>query len=141
MKKILDKLTVFLYIVDMNINNMEVIMITKCPFCGGALQIRELSCNRCGVKIQGKFPYSVFFQLSPEQMEFVKIFLKSRGNIKEVEKELGISYPTVRARLNAVLGSIGIESDTEAPKRVEILDALSRGEIDAAQAVEQLKKL
>jgi len=116
-------------------------VITRCPFCGGTLEIRELACNGCGVKIQGKFAYTAFSQLSSEQMEFVKIFLKSRGNIKEVEKELGISYPTVRARLNVVLERLGIESDRMSAKREDVLEALSNGDISAEEAVERLRKV
>ena len=116
-------------------------MITTCPFCSGALEIRELGCNSCDVTIRGKFHFSALFQLSPEQMEFVKVFLRSRGNIKEVEKELGISYPTVRGRLNDILKSLGMEPDKESVVREEILDSLDRGEIKAEEAVEQLKKI
>ncbi|MCK4576203.1 DUF2089 domain-containing protein [candidate division WOR-3 bacterium] len=116
-------------------------MITKCPVCHGALEIRELGCNKCDVTIRGKFPFSGIFQLSPEQMEFVKIFLKSRGNIKEVEKEVGISYPTVRGKLNDVLKSLGMEPDKKSMKREEVLESLSKGDITAEEAVEKLKKL
>ncbi len=116
-------------------------MITTCPFCSGALEIRELGCNSCDVTIRGKFHFSSLFQLSPEQMEFVKVFLRSRGNIKEVEKELGISYPTVRGRLNGILKSLGMEPDKESVVREEILDSLDRGEIKAEEAVERLKKI
>ncbi len=116
-------------------------MLTKCPFCNGALEIKELGCNKCDVTIRGRFPFSTFFQLSPEQMEFVKIFLKSRGNIKEVEKELGISYPTVRGKLNDILKSLGMKPDKEALKREEILESLSKGEITTEEAVEKLKNI
>jgi hypothetical protein len=71
----------------------------------------------------------------------VKVFLRSRGNIKEVEKELGISYPTVRGRLNDILKNLGMEPDKESAVREEILDSLDRGEIKAEEAVERLKKI
>ncbi|TES93644.1 MAG: DUF2089 domain-containing protein [Candidatus Cloacimonadota bacterium] len=116
-------------------------MIMNCPVCHGVLEIREFGCNKCDVTIRGRFPFSNFFRLSPGQMEFVRVFLKSRGNIKEVEKEVGLSYPTVRGKLNDVLKSLGMEPDTETLKREEILDSLSKGEIDAEEAVEQLKKM
>jgi len=116
-------------------------VITKCPVCMGSLEIRELGCNSCSVTINGKFPFLGFFQLSGEQMEFVKVFLKSRGNIKEVEKELGISYPTVRRRLDDVLKSMGMEPDKRSIKREEVLEALSNAEITAEEAVEQLKNI
>lgn len=116
-------------------------MITKCPVCQGSLEIRELGCTLCDVTIRGKFPFSGLFQLTPEQMEFVKVFLRSRGNIKEVEKELGISYPTVRGRLNDILKSLGMKPDKSSLKREEVLESLSKGEITAEVAVEKLKNL
>jgi hypothetical protein len=82
-----------------------------------------------------------------DQQEFVEVFIKCRGNIKEVEKELGISYPTVRGRLEAVIENLGYrpepipKTDPEvARKRKEILDALNNGEITAEEAVALLKK-
>ena len=116
-------------------------MITRCPVCNGALEIRELGCNKCDVTIRGRFPFSTLFQLRPEQMDFVKLFLKSRGNIKEIEKELGISYPTVRGKLNDVLKSLGMEPDRASLKREEVLDELSKGVINVDDALEQLKKV
>ena len=116
-------------------------MITKCPVCNGPVEIREFSCPRCEVTIRGRFPFSAFSQLTREQMEFVRIFLKSRGNIKEVEKELGISYPTVRGKLNSILKSLGMEPDRKSIKQEEILDALAKGELTAEAAVEKLKRV
>lgn len=80
-----------------------------------------------------------------EQVEFVEVFIKCRGNIKEVEKELGISYPTVRNRLEGVIQALGFKTDRPEQKqqeemREQILDALERGDIDPQEAIEQLKK-
>jgi hypothetical protein len=116
-------------------------MIAKCPVCGGPVEIREFSCPRCDVTIRGRFPHGGFSQLTVEQMEFVKLFLRTRGNIKEVEKELGISYPTVRGKLNEILKTLGMEPDRKSIKREEILDALARGELTAESAIERLKKV
>lgn len=116
-------------------------MITKCPVCEGPVEIREFSCPRCDITIRGRFPYSGFSQLTAEQVEFVKLFLRTRGNIKEVEKELGISYPTVRSRLNDILKGLGMEPDKKSIRREEILDALAKGELTAEEAVEQLKRV
>lgn len=116
-------------------------MVTRCPVCKGPVEIRELFCPRCEVTVRGRFPFTGFSQLSSEQMEFVKLFLKTRGNIKEMEKELGISYPTVRGKLNDILKSLGMEPDKKSIKREEILDALARGEITAEAAAEELKNV
>lgn len=125
-------------------------MPSRCPVCSGELTVSRLRCRRCETTIEGQFEASKFAQLSKEHLEFVEIFLKSRGNIKEVERELGISYPTVRGRLDAVLEALGykvepvaVEETNRAKqvKRKEILDQLSRGEITSEEAVKLLKSL
>jgi len=100
--------------------------------------------------MEGSFAMEKFSRLSPEQLQFVETFLKVRGNIKEMERELGISYPTVRARLDAILTALGYRVDPEEAeeisevrqrKRKEILDALSRGEITSEEALKRLRSL
>jgi len=119
----------------------------KCPVCGEALDVARLSCPRCETSIEGRFETCKFCQLTDEQKDFVEIFIKSRGNIKEVERELGISYPTVRGRLEAVIQALGypVERGREdesqiATKRKNVLDSLARGEIPAEEAIKLLKQ-
>jgi len=86
-------------------------------------------------------------RLSPEQQVFVETFLKVRGNIREMERELGVSYPTVRSRLDEILRALGhrVERSQDQNRRRqgrrEILDALSRGELTADEAVRRLREL
>ena len=70
--------------------------ISRCPVCDGQLEPVKLRCSSCELTVEGRFPAFRLSLLSPEQQQFVEAFLASRGNIKEVEKELRISYPTVR---------------------------------------------
>lgn len=125
-------------------------MPSRCPVCSGELTVARLRCRHCETTIEGNFEVSKFSRLSKEHLEFVEIFLKSRGNIKEVERELGISYPTVRGRLDAVLEALGYRVEPAAAeetnrakqtKRKEILDQLNRGEISSEEAVKLLKNL
>ncbi len=87
-----------------------------------------------------------FCNLPTEQREFIEVFIKCRGNIKDVEKELGISYPTVRNRLDSVITALGypiekeIKGEGTENKTREVLDALERGDISASEAASQLKK-
>ena len=83
-------------------------------------------------------------------MDFVKVFIKCRGNIKDVEKELGISYPTVRGKLDSVIRGLGFEvsakesaqeKELKETARSEILDQLSKGLISAKEATEKIKNL
>jgi hypothetical protein len=117
-------------------------ILGTCPVCAGRLKVTKLACPECGTEISGSFETSRFGRLSDEQMKFLKAFLSSRGNLKEVEKQLGISYPTIRNRLDEVLGALGLESGgKEAPQdRQDVLDALERGELTATEAAEMLRR-
>ena len=77
-------------------------VLGKCPVCGSDTEITKISCNSCGTKIEGQFQLCKFCRLTAEQKTFLDAFIKCRGNIKEVEKELGISYPTVKNKLDDV---------------------------------------
>lgn len=123
----------------------------KCPVCGGALQIREVVCKYCSTQIRGEFSVSTcrYCGLDPEQQQFLEVFLRCRGVYNCVERELNISYPTVKARLESLLQALGLsavgeekvdETDIQA-RRTAILDALERGEITAEEAAEELRRL
>ncbi|MGM0436708.1 MAG: DUF2089 domain-containing protein [Bacillota bacterium] len=121
-------------------------LIGKCPVCNENLRITKLKCPHCRTEISGNFQLDKFLRLDKEQLEFVEVFIKSRGNIKEVEREMGISYPTVRNKLDDVIGALGYNAeespdDVTAEKRKEILDSLEKGEIDSKEAVELLQKI
>src|SRR4051794_38697954 len=80
-----------------------------CPVCHSTLGVTRLQCGTCGTGIDGLFGLGKLQALSPEQVQFVEIFIKNRGKIKDVENELRISYPTVVARLNEVVSAMGYE--------------------------------
>jgi hypothetical protein len=115
-------------------------VITSCPVCRNTLKITKLHCSHCHTSIENDFELSKLASLSPEQLDFVEVFLASRGNIKEVEKELGISYPTVRGKLNEIIASLGYE-----PKKKNEVDEkkvvamLENGEITPEEAIKLLK--
>jgi len=116
-------------------------VISKCPVCNSKLKIAKLKCSKCGTVIENDFEFSKFEYLEPEQLNFMEVFLKCRGNIKDVEKELGISYPTVRAKLDDVVSALGytvVKKPLIGSK--EILDMLEKGEISAEQAVNMMKE-
>lgn len=121
-------------------------LIGKCPVCNENLQITKLKCPHCRTEISGNFQLDKFLRLDKEQLEFVEVFIKSRGNIKEVEREMGISYPTVRNKLDDVIGALGYNAeespdDSTSEKRKEVLDSLEKGEIGSKEAVELLQKI
>lgn len=115
----------------------------KCPSCGGRVVVTELSCTDCKTTVKGLFELPVFSTLSPEEEGFLRVFLAARGNIKEVERQLGISYPTVKGRLEGLLNKLGLGSlQAEMRKRrLDVVAKLERGEITAQEAVVMLKNL
>lgn len=116
-------------------------VISYCPVCNHELTVARLHCDSCDTVIENQFRLSRFDYLSDEELYFTETFIRCRGNIKEVEKELGISYPTVRSKLDAVIKKLGYEAGTDelSAKKEEILKALENGEITAEQAIAMLK--
>lgn len=121
-------------------------LIGKCPICHQELEVTRLKCRYCGTAIEGTFELCKFCRLDPEQVNFIEVFIKCRGNIKEVEKELNISYPTVRSKLDQVIRALGYEvgaapEDDKGTKRKEVLDMLNSGELSSKEAIKLLKEL
>lgn len=116
-------------------------VISRCPVCNHELTVARLKCESCDTVIENHFRLSKFDYLSDEELYFTETFIRCRGNIKEVEKELGISYPTVRSKLDVVIKKLGFDAgtDEQTAKKEEILKALENGEITAEQAIAQLK--
>lgn len=134
--------------------NLDYKMPHRCPVCEHEMKISKLTCTYCPTKIEGEFSSCKFCRLPADQLIFMEAFIKCRGNIKEVEKELGISYPTVRSRLDGVIEALGYGVDkegvpenekdslveSESLRRQGILEALERGEISAQEATRQMRK-
>lgn len=139
-------------------------LLTRCPVCEGTLGISELTCGRCQTRIQGTFDPCRFCRLPPEHLTFIETFLRCEGNLSRVEKELGLSYPTVRNKLTAALTALGFSeeaenggaaaearygfADTPPPtgpeageRRRTILEALAQGTMSAEEAAEALREL
>lgn len=88
---------------------------SQCPVCGDALTTTRLGCAECGTELVGSFASCPFCALDAADLDLLKVFLTSRGNLKELEKHLQVSYPTARARFNAVLDRLGwlVDADEE----------------------------
>ncbi len=113
-------------------------VIGKCPVCGGRVYISELRCEDCGTKVSGRFELDRLSQLPEDLYKFLLVFLEARGNIKEVERKLKVSYPTVKNRLSQLLKALDMEVPPISPS--EVIDMLERGEITAEEAVRLIKE-
>jgi hypothetical protein len=110
-----------------------------CPVCGERLALTRLSCRSCGTELSGEFESCEFCSLNAEDRQVLRVFLASRGNMKDLERHLGVSYPTARARFDALLTRLGLAAERPAPSpKVDLLEQLAKGEIDVEQAMQKL---
>ena len=120
---------------------------SKCPVCGATMQVTRLHCTHCNTERTGTFAPCRFCMLEEKHLQFVEVFLRCRGSIKEVEKALGVSYPTVRNMMDAALAALGLDEKPNAQQSADeqarqgILSRLSRGEIDVDAAVAALREM
>ena len=121
--------------------------ISTCPVCEGELHVTRLQCGTCGTAIEGRFSVGRFSRLTREQAALLESFLRARGNLRELERELGISYPTVRNRIEALLRALGLadgappsepQAVADPTVRRSVLERLARREITAEQAAQEL---
>ena len=135
-------------------------VISTCPVCSNELAVTRLHCGSCGTTLEGDFSVGRFGRLSRDQLALLESFLRSRGNLRDMERELGISYPTVRSRVEQLVRSLGFgpRGDDEAaeettssdgvsgeaapaPTRKDILERLARHEIGAEEAAAAIRAL
>ena len=115
--------------------------ISKCPACdSSAFTLERVRCSECGTAVEGSFRTSKLGSLPMEHQDFIEVFMRCRGNIKDVERVLGISYPTVRGRLDRAVQALGYETKEESNRKKEILEALAREEMTAEEALKALKE-
>jgi hypothetical protein len=130
-------------------------VISTCPVCSSELAVTRLHCGSCGTTLEGDFSVGRFGRLSRDQLALLESFLRSRGNLRDMERELGISYPTVRSRVEQLIRSLGFgpRGDDDAadeaaaadgsaqPTRQDILERLARHEIGADEAAAAIRAL
>jgi len=136
-------------------------VIATCPVCAGELAVTRLRCGTCGTTLEGEFSVGRFASLTREQTQVLESFLRSRGNLRDMERELGISYPTVRARVEALVRALGFGPRDEDPAatpqeaaaaaiataeglaagRHAILERLANHELSAEEAAEAIRSL
>jgi len=124
---------------------LKPLMPHECPVCHDRLEVTGLVCPSCQTRVEGRFAVNEFAALPPQQLEILRLFVKTRGNLKEMERILGVSYPTVRARFEELLRSLGYEAEADEDEvrldRAQVLERLEKGEISADEAAELLRAL
>ena len=110
-----------------------------CPVCSSRLALTRLGCPGCGTELSGGFAQCAYCGLSDDDLELLRVFLTSRGNMKELERHLGVSYPTARQRFADVLGRLGLEEQAQAVDRERILSELAAGLISVDEAEARLR--
>ena len=118
----------------------------KCPSCSSPLKVTQLTCISCGTGVVGSFELSPFIRLSIESLKFLEVFIRNRGNVKEMARDTGESYWVIRRRLDEVIDEMGFDSESSAQgnsvnRRQEILHLLSKGEISVDEAKKSLTQL
>lgn len=124
--------------------------LNRCPVCEGNLRVTELQCSQCQTIVRGQFESCRFCLLPTEHFRFIETFLRCEGNLSRVERELGISYPTVRNRLQNALAALELQEEPTPAlpppnalrlQRLEILEALANGEMGVEEAAQALRSL
>jgi len=123
-------------------------MLEQCPSCSGQMAVTRMNCTECETVVLSRYEPCRFCRLPPDSLAFLEAFIKKRGNVKEMERELGESYWTIRNRINGLLEELDLDAEPDESGegdsfllRRDILAQLDRGEITAAQATEMLAGL
>lgn len=126
-------------------------LLTRCPTCGSPMIVTELSCTSCETVVRGRYTGCTFCQLPDENLRFLELFVSCRGNIKEMERETGLGYWTIRGRLDGVIRDLQLQlqgdhpnesdPDPKAARRRAILEEVERGELSIEEAERRLVSL
>lgn len=115
-------------------------LLTRCPICDDALVATRLACEHCHGAVEGRFDLGGFARLKREQLQFVELLVKNRGNINGVANDLGVSYTTARSRMDDIVAVLGYNTTVSPPaERLDVLARLERGELSPEAALDLLK--
>ena len=123
-------------------------IIEKCPACQNDVIVTRIRCTQCECEVIGEFQPTIFNRLTPENLAFVETFVRLRGNVKEMTRELRVPYSTIRNHLEDVITELGFATgthpeveDLSAASQQEVLNRLESGEISVEDAAEELGKI
>jgi len=141
----IDKIKNVFKIISESGDKLKKSIIGYCPICKEKLIVKTLKCNHCDTEITGEFELNPFDYLSKDQLDFALVFIKNQGNIKSIEKDLGISYPTVKKNIDELCNSLNIKAisyvDNNDDLREKTKRQLKNGEITFEEAERILGEL
>ena len=117
-------------------------LVTTCPVCDGVLRVTHLACERCGSVLQAEFDSCPYCRLPQELADFLAVFIRCEGVIREIEREIGVSYPAVKNRIRRLISALGMgptETDVGASRTEEILEAVKEGDLSVKKAIQALR--
>jgi hypothetical protein len=109
-------------------------MPARCPSCSGRLHVEKLACDQCGTEVQGHFVPCPVCALDGDTRRLFDLFLETRGNLKDVQRALRVSYPTARQRIVELFQKLDLEEKAAAPKPLEVLRHVREGTLTVEQA-------
>ena len=113
----------------------------RCPYCSGALRVTGLTCEDCGLGLRGEFANPRLSRLDPEEQRFVELFVLASGSLKQMAESLGVSYPTVRSRLDRLIAHISEEQGRDEERKQRILEDIESGRILPKQGMRMIENL
>ncbi|MBX7113627.1 MAG: DUF2089 domain-containing protein [Myxococcaceae bacterium] len=116
-------------------------LTTTCPSCAERLQVSRLTCPGCALQLEGRFDLPELLRLERDDLDFVLEFVRASGSLKDMCKQRGLSYPTIRNRLDDIIAKLAVKPDKLEAKRRKILDAIASGELTVKAATAKLKEL
>jgi hypothetical protein len=122
-------------------NREPAMRIHECPFCKEKVRIKKVECRKCGIGFEGEFNTSPILSLNDEQQGFVELFVLSSGSLKQMAELLGVTYPTVRARLDEIIQDLRGEMKNRKEFKTEILKRVEDGKLTPEKAAEIIRRL
>jgi hypothetical protein len=116
-------------------------LTNECPYCNAAMAVTQMTCGHCQISVNADFPMSRIAVLPIEHQRFIEMFLLAGGNLKEIAEQVGVSYPTIRSRLDKVIEALRGEIAKTQRVRGSVLDAVEPGKTTAADAARLIKRI
>jgi len=113
----------------------------ECPYCRQAMTVSRMTCHGCDVSVEAAFPTARLANLPTEHQRFIEMFVLASGSLKEMSEKTGVSYPTVRSRLDKVIAALREEIGKDQKTKGTILDAVNEGKLSAKEAAKLIKAI